>query len=159
MNCIVCKNLIILKPGARNATRRRYCSSFCRTRYHNRKCYANGGAERQRVYVEKQREKDTREKIQCQLCGKWFRQVGSHVWERHNMLARDYRIMFGFDRKRGQLPTDLREHKADKVFENGTVDNLKLGKAYWFKEGSSLAGRYERSQQTMERLRKGTRVK
>jgi hypothetical protein len=92
-------------------------------------------------------------KIQCQICGLWYRQVGTHIVQVHKMLAIDYRKEYGFDVKRGQLPDDLRRLKDEYVFENGTVDNLKKGKKYWFKKGDHQAGRYQRSLQTLERLK------
>ena len=97
-------------------------------------------------------------KIQCQVCGLWYRKVGSHVWQVHKMSAREYRKEYGFDVKRGQLPEDDRLVMREHVFSNGTVDNLKEGKRFWFKPGSEIAGRYQRSEQTMERLTKKRRV-
>lgn len=51
-----------------------------------------------------------------------------------------------------QLPEDrdiMREHTKS----NGTIGNLKNGKVYWFKKGDHRAGRYERSEQTLNRLK------
>lgn len=97
--------------------------------------------------------KPAKNKIQCLVCKRWYRQVGSHVWQRHKMLAREYRQEYGFDVKRGQLPPDLRKLKADYVFENGTVRNLKKGKKFWWKKGQKGLGIYIRSPQTLERIR------
>ena len=69
------------------------------------------------------------------------------------MTARDYRAMVGFDVKRGQLPDDLRQLYAEQVFENETVKNLKAGRKFWFIKGDPRAGKYQRSAQTLERLR------
>lgn len=103
--------------------------------------------------MDKIHSKKDKNKIQCAICGRYYRQVGSHIVQRHGIEAREYRKEYGFDLKKGQLPTDLRELKAKQVFENGTVKNLKKGKQYWFIKGDQEAGRYIRSQQTMERLK------
>jgi len=92
------------------------------------------------------------DKIQCLLCGLWYRQVGTHIWQRHKMSGREYREYFDLEVKRGILPPDLRELKAEYVKENGTIENLKTGKKYWFVKGDKRAGRYKRSHITMERL-------
>jgi hypothetical protein len=69
------------------------------------------------------------------------------------MLAREYRERYGFDVKKGQLPDDLRQLKAEQVFDNGTVENLKAGEKYWFHKGDVGISTYKRSEQTRERLR------
>jgi len=131
---------------------RRYCSAYCRQKYHNHK--------RLRYHILWQRNnrqklllKKYKHLIQCLICKKWYRQVGSHIVQTHNCTAREYREDYGFDRKRGQLSDDLRELKAKHVFQNKTVKNLKQGIKYWFKKGDTTLGVYKRSQQTMERLR------
>lgn len=91
--------------------------------------------------------------IQCKICGKWFRQVGSHVTQVHKLTAREYREYIGVDVKRGLLPDDLRKLYGEQALENGTYKNLKAGKKYWFKPGQEGVGVYKRSDQTLERLR------
>ena len=70
------------------------------------------------------------------------------------MTAREYREYIGVDRKKGLLPDDLRQLYGEQALENGTYKNLKAGREYWFRTGDPEAGRYERSDETMERLRK-----
>jgi hypothetical protein len=91
-------------------------------------------------------------KIRCEVCKQFYKQVGSHVVQTHAFkTAREYRKKYGFDVKRGQLPKDYRKLKAYHVFNNGTVENLKAGKKYWFKKGDKI--NYERSPQTIARLK------
>jgi len=101
-----------------------------------------------------------KDKIQCMICGQWFTQVGSHVVQKHNMTARQYRIKFGFDVKKGQLPESFRKHKARMAIEKGGVKNLIKGAKYRFKKGDTII--YKRSRQTLTRLKtpilKGNRV-
>ena len=92
-------------------------------------------------------------KIQCKICGKWYIQVGSHIFQKHKMTAKQYRKEYGFDVKKGQLPENYRKLKSNYVFENGTVNNLKAGEKYKFKKGQKGCGIYNRSQETMERLK------
>ena len=145
--CKICK-----KPITRNRFRT-FCSKSCRLKSNYNKHY--------KKQVKWRRERDdkaasipSKDKIQCCICGRWYKQVGSHVFLRHKMLARDYRKQYGFDLKKGQLPDWLKKIKHDHVFKNGTVENLKSGKDNQFKKGQHGLGVYERSSQTLDRLNK-----
>lgn len=127
---------------------RSYCSSQCRNKFYNKKY-----RKQQQQWATNKRAEYAPDKIRCLICGKWYYQVGTHIWYKHKMTCREYRIMQGLDVKRGLLPSFLRELKAKQVFENGTVHNLKAGEHFWFKMGDKQAGRYERSEQTMQRLK------
>ena len=144
-NCRVCRKRIPKRW-------KYFCSSSCRNKYHNRKrlkyhkiWFRN---HRQKVLL-----KEYKHLIQCLICNKWFRQVGSHIVQVHGCTAREYREDYGFDVRRGQLTTELREIKAKHVFRNKTVGNLKLGKKYRFTKNTAGLGRYKRSRQTLERLK------
>ena len=131
---------------------RTYCSDICRNRATNKR-HKDKQAEWQRQRNNKKAMKPSKNKIQCLLCGRWYRQVGNHIAQVHKMTAREYRALVGFDVKRGQLPDDLRQLKREHVFDNKTVENLKAGKVNWFKKGQEGVGVYERSAQTLERLK------
>lgn len=112
------------------------------------------------IWSQNRRQKDLIDKygqenlVQCQVCKKWFRQVGTHVVQIHGYeTAREYRKEFGFDVKRGQVPKEYRELKSQRCHENGTINNLKGGQRFWFKKGDKSIGVYERSPQTMRRLK------
>jgi len=92
-------------------------------------------------------------KIQCLICGNWYRQVGSHIVQRHDMTARQYREKFHLEVKKGILPPDLKALFGKQALENGTWKNLKVGKKFWFKKGQAGVGKYDRSPITMERLK------
>lgn len=137
-------------------TRRQFCSEEHRKKFYAKQAYLDsGGAEGQRKRLDKRRvAKYGKDRlVQCKICHKWYRQVGSHVFNTHGMTAREYREQYGFDVKRGQLPPDYRELKAEHVFENRTVENLEAGKEFRFKKGQEGIGVYKRSEQTMKRLR------
>jgi hypothetical protein len=140
--CKICGDKI---TGIRYRT---YCSKKCRTKANNKKAY-----KRQREWTRNKRGEFKPGKIQCQICGKYYRQVGTHIYHRHHITAREYRKEYGFDVKRGQLSKDLWKIKKDYVFENGTILNLKKGKINWFKKGQKGIGVYERSEQTLNRLK------
>ncbi len=90
-------------------------------------------------------------KIKCLVCGKYFRRPLSHVWQKHEMSAREYKSEYGLDLKKGIVTEDYREVMRQHVFENGTVNNLKKGDIYRFKKGHSI--NYKRSAETIERLK------
>lgn len=147
MKCKFCQ-----KEYTPHSNHSKYCSIECR---HKQEYINRGGAEFQREYLAKRRCETYGHKqmIKCQICKKYFRQVGTHIVQAHGITAREYREAYGFDLKRGQLPEDLREIKAEHVFENGTVNNLKAGKKFHFKKGQAGVGVYKRSAETMERLK------
>jgi len=93
-------------------------------------------------------------KIECLICGKYYRQVGSHIFGTHKMTARQYREDFELEVKKGILPDDLQKLYAEQALENGTWKNLKVGKKFWFKKGQKGIGVYQRSPITIERLKK-----
>jgi predicted nucleic acid-binding Zn ribbon protein len=130
---------------------RRFCSAKCRNKFYNKKRYESQ-AKWQRDKNDAIASVASPHKLQCKICGRWYVQVGSHIYWRHRMLARDYRKEYGFDVKKGQLPGWYRKIKGGQVFENGTIKNLEVGKKYWFKEGQPGVGIYERSPETMARL-------
>ena len=142
---------VLPKRKGKEGNNQQYCNSKCRNK---RQYIKSGGAEAQRAYFDKKRELDTREKIQCLICGKWYRQVGTHIVLTHGITAREYREEYGFDVKRGQLPADYKELKREQALINQMDKQLiKAGTKSRFKKGQSGIGLYKRSKQTMERLR------
>jgi hypothetical protein len=72
----------------------------------------------------------------------------------HGMDEREYKRIAGLDHKKGLIPETLKEIKARHVFENKTYTNLVSGKSTRFVKNDPRAGRYKRSPQTMNRLKK-----
>lgn len=35
------------------------------------------------------------DRLECHCCGRWYRSLGSHITQRHHLLADDYRAIFG----------------------------------------------------------------
>lgn len=93
-------------------------------------------------------------KVQCLVCGRWYVQLGSHVVQRHGYEScRQYREEFGLEVKKGIVPKWYRKMKGDTALENETYKNLKAGAVFRFKPGDPRAGKYERSQITIARLK------
>lgn len=115
---------------------RTYCSKKCRDKNTNRRYgpYRNSNAKANEL-----RGRYSPGKIKCKLCGRWYVQVGSHVFNKHKMFAREYREEMNLPVKKGIVPKWYRELKANQCLENGTVKNLKKGKKFWYKKGDIRA--------------------
>lgn len=61
--------------------------------------------------------------------------------------------MIGADVSKGRIPPRLKRIKREHVFENQTVKNLENGAHMRYVPGDTRAGNYERSPETMERLK------
>ncbi len=152
---ILCPNEIIrAHPKANN---KKFCSEICRVEQYKLD-HPDYSRDWQRARSDKRHNQASGNKKQCLVCLRWYRQVGTHIVQRHELTAREYKEKYGLDVKRGILPVDLVEIKAEKTRKNGTVDNLKKGKKFWFKKGQPGVGIYQRSAQTLERLSKGTKI-
>ena len=61
-------------------------------------------------------------RVQCHLCGKWFKSVAGHVVRKHGWLSDDYREEFGLNRKQALCSKELSE-----VFRDNTIRRLSNG--------------------------------
>ena len=145
MKCLNCKKEIKKKPHANNI---KFCSIKCRTEYNREK-----NNKRSVLYQREKRGKYALGKIKCEICGKYYNQVGTHIVQIHKITAREYRKLYGFDISKGQLADWLKEIKREYVFKNNTIKNLEKGIPYRFKKGQKGLGKYERSEETMRRLK------
>ena len=50
--------------------------------------------------------------MQCHICGKWWVFLASHIWQTHDILAYDYRALFGLGYCTSLMGEDLRRHKS-----------------------------------------------
>lgn len=138
-----------------NSRYRTFCSDKCRWKFYNKK-YAKRGVDWQRAKRDKEASIPNKDKKQCLICKKWYVQVCSHVYQVHGLTGREYRERFGLDVKKGVIPKWYRKKKGDKAVENKNkiYKNLEAGKKFRFVKGDKKAGRYKRSKETMERLKK-----
>ena len=79
--------------------------------------------------------------------------MGSHTYQVHELTGREYREKFELEVKRGVVPEWYRKLKGDIALDNETYKNLEKGAKFRFKKGSKIAGRYERSPVTIEKLK------
>lgn len=132
---------------------RSFCSDLCRKRFHSRKNQdksVNWNRKRRAKIASSPDER----KVQYLVCGNYYVQLGSHVVQAHGYKScREYREEMKLDVKRGVVPKWYRELKGEITINNGTYENLKAGSKYRFVKGDSRAGKYKRSDQTLERLR------
>lgn len=149
--CVICGDSYVCNSNAHK--RSKTCGTTCRNKYYYKK---NNGKERQREYMQRRlEEKYPDARLKCLICGKWFRQVASHVYLIHGLTAKEYKKKFGMDvgKTTYTLVGELRDLYGEQAKENGTYKNLKKGAKHRFKKGDPEIGRYERSEETMARLK------
>ena len=49
------------------------------------------------------------ERVQCHICGRWYRHLGSHAWHSHGMTADEYREEYGLNRGQILVSTELHQ--------------------------------------------------
>ncbi len=82
-------------------------------------------------------------KLKCKICNKLFKHLGSHLWHKHKVLARDYKMEFGLDIKTCLTSDDIREkHREDSKKYRTFDNNFKDSKKYQFKPGVRYSGQY-----------------
>ena len=137
-----------------NSRYRTFCSAKCRQKFYNKK-YAQRGVDWQRAKRDKEASVPSPDKEQCLICGKYYVQVCSHAYQVHGLTGREYREKFGLDVKKGVIPKWYKKKKGDIAIKNGTANNIiESGKKFRFVKGDKKAGRYKRSPETQERLKK-----
>jgi hypothetical protein len=57
-------------------------------------------------------------KPKCEICGKHFDRVISHVRQKHGLSEKEYKKKFGFDLKKGICSFSSSQLSREKVFEN-----------------------------------------
>lgn len=98
----------------------------------------------------------------CEICKKSFSRVISHVRQKHNMTEREYKIMFGFDLKKGICSKDSSAKSriaVEKNYDKVVIKNLtKNGVKTRFEKGHKGRTKDKVSEQTRimlkERLKK-----
>lgn len=63
-------------------------------------------------------EYDEEGKPKCEICGKYFHRVLSHVRQKHEMNERDYKKDFGFDLSKGICSKESKEKSRKAVYDN-----------------------------------------
>ena len=83
---------------------------------------------------------DSDGKVICHICGKSFNKVLAHVWQKHGLSAKEYKIKFGLNTTKGIVSESTREKCQKAVrdnFDKVVVNNLiNKGTATRFTVGS-----------------------
>lgn len=92
----------------------------------------------------------------CEICGKSFLRVLTHVRQKHNISEKEYKHQFGLDVTRGICSKESSELSRQRVYENYslciTSNLLDRGKNTRFLVGSEGRTADKVSQQTKIRL-------
>jgi len=134
---------------------RKFCSAKCRRRAQTIR-YREKKKIWQRKRAEARAKDPSPDKVQCKICGLWYIQVCSHAYLIHGVTEEEYKKEFGLDKGRGVIPNWYKEKKRE---TNKGVKNLESGAPYRFKPGQEGLGKYERSQQTLARLKQQSFIK
>ena len=93
----------------------------------------------------------------CEICNKHFHRVTAHVRQVHGLSAREYKLQFGLDLKKGICSKESSEKSRQKAMSNYDKvigENLIVGgEATRFRTGSGGRTREQMSQQTLNRLK------
>lgn len=88
----------------------------------------------------------------CELCGKFFIRVLSHVRQKHNITAREYKKLYGFDLIKGIISEESRKKSREAVYKNYeeviSINLLHKGDKTRFKKGNQGRTRDQVSEQT-----------
>src|SRR3990167_5482186 len=80
------------------------------------------------------------DKLKCLICGKSYHHLGSHIWHKHKILAREYKEEFELPFKMALISDTVYEKKR-MAFEERREHYLrnltKAGTKYQFKKGHS----------------------
>lgn len=91
-------------------------------------------------------------KPMCEICGEYHDRVLSHVRQKHNMSAREYKIEFGFDLKKGICSKESSNRTRLKTLENRAIvidkNLIEKGHKSRFKNGSKGRTKDKVSEQT-----------
>lgn len=137
-DCQVCGAPI---DRSKNKRIRSYCSTACREKRNRRRTIESGWSrEYQRKRSEAIAAHPAPGKKRCIICGRWYTKVGAHVYNRHHILAKEYRKLYNLPLKRGILSDEKRREYANNCLTNGTAALLaEVGKRTRYRPGDPRA--------------------
>lgn len=101
-----------------------------------------------------------RGKLTCKICGRSFEHLGSHIWHKHKISARDYKSEFGLPFRESLISEKIYRKKAaawQKCSKKYLKNLTKAGTKYQFPVGNPMAKLRRISE--AERLRCIRRIK
>ena len=88
-------------------------------------------------------------KLTCKLCNHTFKHLGSHLWHKHQMLAKDYKMKFELPYREALISIDIYRKKKvhyAKHRKKYLKNLLAGGKSHQFKKGQSGERRISESE-------------
>lgn len=79
-------------------------------------------------------------KLKCKICGKPFSHLGSHIWHKHKITAKEYKTEYGLPYNLALITPEIKKKKQEafELHRNKYIKNLlKPGEKYRFKKGRS----------------------
>jgi len=150
MKCKTCNKPII--PKNKYCNNQQYCNPACRPK-------PTRTPEQQRDYLQKKliAKHGADNLLPCQICGKLYLRPCHHARQVHKVPAEEYKREFGLDRIKGITTPDDREKMRNHNKRNARIvvdqNLIKSGRETRFRKGDKTLGRYERRQQTIDRLK------
>lgn len=77
-------------------------------------------------------------KLKCKICGKSYDHLGSHLWHKHKVLAKEYKEEYELPFNMALISDKVYQKKRDAFEERREYylkNFLKAGKKYQFKKG------------------------
>lgn len=94
----------------------------------------------------------------CELCGNSYTRLMSHVWQKHNMLARQYKKRFGLNVSKSIISEESKRKSHDAVMKNyqSCVDSnlIRGGRATRYNKGHKGRTKDMVSAQDLKRIKK-----
>jgi hypothetical protein len=101
-------------------------------------------------------EYDENGKPVCEICGKAFHRVISHIRQKHDMSEREYKLKYGFDLGKGICSLESSEKTRQKTLDNFDLvigqNLIKGGQNSRFQKGDKGRTRDQISEQTRKML-------
>ena len=99
------------------------------------------------------------ERLKCLICGKMFLHLGSHIWHKHKILAKEYKMEFGLDINHALIAPSVKLKKQiafEEDREKYLKNLIKCGKKYQFKKGEQRRDYF--SDESLEKANKNLEI-
>lgn len=80
-----------------------------------------------------------KDKLKCKICGKEFQHLGSHIWHKHKITARQYKEKFGLPYNIALISEKIYEKKVKAFDEHREkyLSNINKDNGYRFEKGKT----------------------
>ncbi len=89
----------------------------------------------------------------CEICHKWYRGLGYHIWQVHSMSTDKYKEMFGLEKKKSLIVESIAKQRRESALKHNAADNLTQAGWLGKHKGQAPIQKYKRSAETMARLK------